>query len=74
MHAGTRRPQWSVVDEAHHILPAAHFEGTAGLPQSMRACNMVHSEQVVRGALLWKHYAAGPPRKIAVIGPPWQQW
>jgi len=53
LHTGTGRPHWSVVDEAHRLLPDAHFEGTAGVPQNMRDCIMVtmHSEQVVLDAL-----------------------
>ena len=49
----TGRPHWIVIDEAHHMLPAAQDAVAATLPQELRATILVtvHPDQVAADAL-----------------------
>ena len=49
----TGRPHWIVIDEAHHMLPAAQDAVAAALPQELRATILVtvHPDQVAADAL-----------------------
>src|SRR5262249_45969590 len=53
LRARTGRPHWIVIDEAHHMLPAARTDVGVGLPQELRAALLVavHPDQVAREAL-----------------------
>ena len=53
LRARTGRPHWIVIDEAHHMLPAAQTAAGATLPQDMRATILVtvHPDQVAPDAL-----------------------
>ena len=53
LRARTGRPHWIVIDEAHHMLPAARTDAGVGLPHELRAAILVtvHPDQVAREAL-----------------------
>ena len=53
LRARTGRPHWIVIDEAHHMLPAARTADGVTMPQDMRATVLVtvHPDQVAPDAL-----------------------
>src|SRR5207302_1938266 len=53
MRGRTGRPHWLVLDEAHHLLPAAWEPGWRALPQGLQRMLFitVHPDQVAAGAL-----------------------
>jgi len=53
MRAHTGRPHWIIVDETHHLLPAAWEPGIAALPQQPERMVFitVHPEEVASAAL-----------------------
>jgi len=57
MRARLGRPHWILIDEAHHLMPAARHDGTAILPESL--CDAifltVHPESISPDALRSVH-------------------
>jgi hypothetical protein len=53
LRARKGRPHWLIVDEAHHLLPAAWEPGTLAFPQDLKRTLFltVHPEQVAPAAL-----------------------
>ena len=53
MRGKTGRPHWIVVDETHHLLPAAWEPGQSTLPQQLERMVFitVHPEQIAAAAL-----------------------
>jgi hydroxymethylpyrimidine pyrophosphatase-like HAD family hydrolase len=53
MRGRTGRPHWVVVDEAHHLLPAAWVPGLSALPQQLERMVFitVHADQIIAAVL-----------------------
>ncbi len=53
LRAAVGRPHWVVVDEAHHVLPAAREDATLALPKRIGPALLVtvHPERVARAVL-----------------------
>jgi HAD superfamily hydrolase (TIGR01484 family) len=74
LRARTGHPHWLILDEAHHVLPAAHARAPQSVPRQLRGAFLitVHPEEIaaevlrdVEVALVVGHEPAGTLKSIA---------